>query len=400
MDFRFTPQEEQFRTEIQAWLKENLPPGWLGIDREEQFDPAIFEVTKQMAKKLAAKGWLTLAWPKEYGGQGRSIIEQTIFQEEMMLNGVPGTTMGIGGTQWVGPTLILYGTDEQKNQHLPPIASGDRWWCTGYSEPGSGSDLASLQTRAVRDGDDYIVSGQKIWSSAAHVSDYCWLAVRTNTEVPKHKGISMLLADMRAPGIKVRPIVNLAGAVSFNEIFFDNVRIPVRNLVGEENRGWYILAVALDFERSGITYAAYSRKTLSYITQFVTLAQRGPRNLAPSRLANDAIVRNIIADLAIQVEVQRKFAYRVAWMQSQGKVPGMEASIAKVWGSETQQRVAAQGMRVLGMYSQIEGETHLAPIKGRILAQYLSSLSNTIAAGTSEIQRNIIATRGLGLPRN
>ena len=395
MDFRFTPQEEQFRSEIQAWIKENLPPGWLGIDREEQFDPAIFDVTRQMAKKLAAKGWLTLAWPKEYGGQGRSIIEQTIFQEEMMFNGVPGTTMGIGGTQWVGPTLILYGTDQQKKEHLPPIASGDRWWCTGYSEPGSGSDLASLQTRAVRDGDDYIVTGQKIWSSAAHVSDYCWLAVRTNTEVPKHKGISMILADMKTPGIKVRPIVNLAGAVSFNEIFFDNVRIPVRNLVGEENRGWYILAVALDFERSGITYAAYSRKTLSYITQFVAHAQRGPR-----RLANNAIVRNLIADLAIQVQIQRRFAYRVAWMQSKGKVPSLEASIAKVWGSETQQRVAAEGMRVLGLYSQVEGETHLAPLKGRILAQYLSSLSNTIAAGTSEIQRNIIATRGLGLPRD
>ena len=394
MDFRLTDQEERFREEIQTWLGDNLPDGWIGIDREEQFDPEYWETTKTMAKRLAAKGWLTLAWSPEYGGQGRSVIEQTIFQDEMMFSGVPGTTMGIGGTQWVGPTLILSGTDEQKQTHLPPIASGDRWWCTGYSEPGAGSDLASLETRAVREGDDYVVNGQKTWSSAAHIADWCWLAVRTDPDAPKHKGISLLLVDMKSPGVQVRPIVNMAGTVAFNEIYFDNVRVPVRNLVGEENKGWYVVAVALDFERSGITYAAYSRKTLHLL--YRALSEAGQRG---KRLAGDPVVRHLLADMAIQVGIQRTFAYRVAWLQSQGQVPNQEASVAKVFGSETQQRVAAAGMRILGLYGQIEDESPLAPVWGRIERQYLNSVSVTIAAGTSEIQRNIIATRGLGLPR-
>ncbi|MEE9286176.1 MAG: acyl-CoA dehydrogenase family protein [Dehalococcoidia bacterium] len=394
MDFRFTEDEERFREEILGWIADNLPKDWIGIDREDQFDPEYWETTKETAKRLAGKGWLTLAWPREYGGQGRSVIEQTIFQDEMMFSGVPGTTMGIGGTQWVGPTLILSGTDEQKREHLPPIASGDAFWCTGYSEPGTGSDLAGLETRAVRQGDDYIVSGQKTWCSAAHVSGWCWLAVRTDPDAPKHKGISLLLVDMKSPGVQARPIVNMAGAHSFNEIYFDNVRVPVRNLVGEENRGWYVVAVALDFERSGITYAAYSRKTLHLL--YRALSEAGGRG---ARLARDPLVRHLLADLAIQVNIQRTFAYRVAWLQGQGAVFNLEASVAKVFGSETQQRVAQAGMRILGLYGQVEEGSPMAPVRGRVERQYLSSVSVTIAAGTSEIQRNIHATRGLGLPR-
>ncbi|MCH7552371.1 MAG: acyl-CoA dehydrogenase family protein [Chloroflexi bacterium] len=392
MDFRFTPEEDRFRAEIQEWLDQNLPKDWIGIDREEQFDAEYWPVAQEMAKKLAAIGWLTLAWPKEYGGQGRSIMEQTIFQEEMMFNGVPGTTMGIGGTQWVGPSIILYGTDEQKKEHLLPIASGDRWWCTGYSESGSGSDLASLQTRAVRQGDEYIVNGQKIWSTAAHVSDWVWLAVRTNPDVPKHRGISLLLVDMKSPGVQARPIVNMAGATSFNEIFFDNVRVPVSNLIGEEDRGWYVIATALDFERSGITYTAYSRKTFHQTLRYVQ--QVG------GSLAKNPLVRHLLAEMATEVEIQRRFTYRVAWLQGQGKVPNMEASIAKVFGSEVQQRVAQAGLRIMGLYGQLDEPSPKAPVQGRILRQYLSSISATIAAGTSEIQRNIIAQRGLGLPRD
>jgi len=395
VDFRLTPEQERFRAEVQAWLKQNLPAGWVGIAREEQFDPEYWETTKAMAKRLAARGWLTLNWPKEYGGQGRSVIEQTIFQDEMMFNGVPGTTMGIGGTQWVGPALAIYGTPEQKGEHLPPIAAGDRWWCTAYSEPGAGSDLAGLQTQAVRQGDEYVINGQKTWSSAAHVADWCWLAVRTDPNAPKHKGISMLLVNMRTPGVKARPIVNMAGALSFNEIFFDSARVPVRNLVGQENQGWYIVAVALDFERSGITYAAYSRKTLHLIYQF--LREAGGRARA---LARVPVLRHLLAEAAIQVEIQRRFAYRVAWCQDHGRVPNLEASVAKVFGSETQQRVAQAGMRIMGLYGQVDDGSPLAPVRGRIQRQYLSSISATIAAGTSEIQRNIIATRGLGLPRD
>lgn len=390
MDFRFTEQEERFRLDIQEWVRTEFSRLSQGMDREDQFDPEHWPVTQAVAKRLAAKGWLTLAWPREYGGQARSHMEQAIFQEEMMFHGVPGTTAGVSGTQWVGPGIILYGTQEQKAYHLPAIAGGDAWWCTGYSEPGTGSDLAGLQARAVRDGDDYLVTGQKIWTSAAHVADWCWLAVRTDPSAPKHKGISVILVDMKSPGIRVRPIINMAGGHSFNEVFFENVRVPARNLVGEENQGWYVVAVALDFERSGIMYAAYARKTLGYIQQYVA---------SESSVKEDPVARNLVADLAIQVEIQRRFAYRVAWLQGQSKPFNREASIAKVWGSEAQQRVAQGGMRILGLRGQLEAESKKNPWQARIERQYLLTVSTTIAAGTSEIQRGIIAQRGLGLPR-
>ena len=394
MDFRLSAEEEAFRAEVREWITEHAPPGGFGVDREEQFDPRFWELTQQTAKQLAGKGWLTLAWPKAYGGQGRSVIEQAIFQEETMFAGVPGTTMGIGGTQWVGPTLILHGSDEQKRAYLPPIANAEAWWCTGYSEPGAGSDLAALQARAEKDGDSYVLNGQKTWTSGAHVSDWCWLAARTDFEAPKHKGISVFLVDMTTPGVQPRTIINMAGQHSFNEIYFDNARVPAENLVGGENQGWYIVATALDFERSGITYAAYSRKTLALIERFLEEGRA-----AGQAWARDPIARHLAADIAVQVAIQRSFAYRVAWMQSRGLVPNQEASVAKVFGSETQQRAAQAALRIAGMAGQVTNGVR-APMEGRALTQYLSSISVTIAAGTSEIQRNIIATRGQGLPRS
>ena len=394
MDFRLSAEEEAFRAEVQQWIADHAPPGGFGVDREEQFDPRFWDLTQRTAKQLAEKGWLTLAWPKEYGGQGRSIIEQAVFQEETMFAGVPGTTMGIGGTQWVGPTLILHGSDEQKREHLPPIADAEAWWCTGYSEPGSGSDLAALELRAVKDGDSYVLNGQKTWTSGAHVSGWCWLAARTDFEAPKHKGISVFLVDMETPGVQTRTIINMAGQHSFNEIYFDNARVPAENLVGGENQGWYIVATALDFERSGITYAAYSRKTLALIERFMEEGRA-----AGQAWAHDPIARHLAADIAVQVAIQRSFAYRVAWMQSQGLVPNQEASVAKVFGSETQQRAAQAAVRIAGLAGQVTDGVR-APMRGHALTQYLSSISVTIAAGTSEIQRNIIATRGQGLPRS
>ena len=394
MDFRLSAEEEAFRAEVREWITEHAPPGGFGVDREEQFDPRFWELTQQTAKQLAEKGWLTLAWPKAYGGQGRSVIEQAIFQEETMFAGVPGTTMGIGGTQWVGPTLILHGSDEQKRAYLPPIANAEAWWCTGYSEPGAGSDLAALQARAEKDGDSYVLNGQKTWTSGAHVSDWCWLAARTDFDAPKHKGISVFLVDMTTPGVQTRTIINMAGQHSFNEIYFDNARVPAENLVGGENQGWYIVATALDFERSGITYTAYSRKTLALIERFLEEGRA-----AGQAWARDPIARHLAADIAVQVAIQRSFAYRVAWMQSRGLVPNQEASVAKVFGSETQQRAAQAALRIAGMAGQVTNGVR-APMEGRALTQYLSSISVTIAAGTSEIQRNIIATRGQGLPRS
>ena len=234
--------------------------------------------TKDMAKRLADKGWLTLAWPEEYGGQGRSIMEQVVYREEMSYWNVPGTDLGTGAISWVGPVLMIVGTEEQKREHLPPIAAGDRYWCTLYSEPGSGSDLASLQTAAVRDGDDYVINGQKIWTSSAHIADWGWLAARTNSDAPKHRGISLFMLDMKSPGVSVRPIVNMAGGHDFNEVYFDDVRVPAANLVGQEDRGWYTLAVALDFERSGVGYSATARRTLETLTEY---ARETEHNGAP-----------------------------------------------------------------------------------------------------------------------
>ena len=394
MDITFTQREEDFRQEIRDFLRETLPGDWdplgqVGLSAKERQD-----FTRQMTQALADKGWLTLAWPEEYGGQARSIMEQVIYNEEMSYKNVPGTELGTGAISWVGPVLMLAGTDEQKAEHLPPIARGERLWCTLYSEPGSGSDLASLQTQATRDGDDYVINGQKIWTSSAHVADWGWLAARTNPDAPKHRGISIFMLDMKSPGVSVRPIENMAGGQDFNEVYFDDVRVPSGNLVGQEDRGWYTLAVALDFERSGVGYSAGARRTLEALVEY---ARQTERNGEP--LSKNPNVRRKLAQRFTETEIARWLAYKVAWMQSQDMIPNAEASMSKMYGTELTQRVARTGMEILGMAGQISQGSKWAPLEGHIQQLYLSSVSSTIAAGTSEIQRNIVAQRGLGLPR-
>ena len=393
MDFGFTPEEEAFRQEIRQFLKEELPPDWEGF--EDEFAPENFEFTKQIVKKLGAKGWLALAWPKEYGGLARPAIEQLIFKEEMSCHRVPGIDMGVGGITWIGPTLMLLGTEEQRREHLQKIAAGEKWWCTAYSEPNAGSDMAAVMCRAVAHGDEYIINGQKVWTSAAHIADWCWLMARTGPEEPKHKGISLFLVDMKTPGITVRPLVNMAGHHHFNEIFFDDVRVPKSNLVGEENRGWYHIVVSLDFERTaGVMMAGAAKRTLEDLLGFVKEAKR---NGEP--LARDPAIRQKLAELAIEVEVARMMSYRVIWMQAKGIIPNYEASMIKVFASEAMQRVAHVGTQIMGLYGQLEMGSKWAPLKGRMENAYLGSVGMLIAAGSSEIQRSIIAIRGLGLPR-
>jgi hypothetical protein len=293
------------------------------------------------------------------------------------------------GIAWVGPSLMLYGTDEQKQKFIPRITGADDWWCTLYSEPGAGSDLASLQTRATRDGDDYVITGQKIWTSGGHLADWGWLAARTDPDAPKHKGITMFMLDMKSPGITVRPLINMSDRHGFNEVFFEDVRVPASQVVGEVNRGWYHMAVALDFERSGIGAYAGGRRNVERLTR---VAKENPRlmEIRPT-------VKNELADRSIEVAVGTILAYRVATMQAAGMVPNHEASASKLFGSEMGQRISLTGMHLLGMLGQLRNGT-----KGQVIDQatgYLGSVSGTIAAGTSEIQRGIIATRGLGLPR-
>lgn len=393
MDFRFTPEEEAFRQEVKAFLDKEVPPGparrrFLG----EAVSPEDWAAARQLSQKLSQKGWLTMAWPKAYGGQGRSVMEQMIMGEELAYRGVGGVDyMGI---RMVGPIIIRFGTEEQKRTHLPRIARGEVIWCEGFSEPGSGSDLASLQTRAVADGDYYIINGQKVWTSGAHRADWCFIMARTDPNAPKHRGISFILVDMKTPGLTVRPIINMLKAHEFNEVFFDSVRVPRTNLVGEENRGWYVGAALLDYERSGIEAPATARRILEELVEYARETKRGGRPLA-----EDPITRHKLARMAVEIEVGRLLAYRVGWMQSRGLAPNIEASIIKLHNSELQQRLANLGMELLGPLGQLVPDSPWAPLQGRFASMYMASVNSTIAAGTSEVQRQIIAQRGLGLPR-
>ena len=389
MDFKFTEEEEAFRSELSAWLANELA----NVTNSQKQDPEKnWEFTLDMRQKLSQKGWLTMAWPEEYGGQNASHMMQVIFAEEMSYNRAPGRD--IFGTRMMAPTLMIHGTEEQKREFLPPVSKGEVQWCQGYSEPESGSDLASLQTRAVEDGDDFIINGTKIWTSGAHRADHIMVLTRTDPDAPKHRGISFLLCDMNTPGLTVNPIVNMAGDHNFNMITFDNVRVPKKNLVGEQDRGWYVGATLLDFERSGVDYSAGARKTLE---ELITYSKSNRLN--GELLADNDVVRNRLADLAIEVDVSRLISYNIAWMQSEGLVPNKESSMGKVFGTELQQHISQTGMQMLGLHGQLTPGSKHAELEGRISHMYLSNVSETIAAGTSEIQRNIIATRGLGLPR-
>ena len=393
MDYRFTDEQEAFRQELRDFLTENLGEDWRGIDPDAYFHDENWFHIRDLTAKMAERGWLTLAWPKEYGGQGRPHIEQMIYNEETAYFRAPTRDVSIG-THMVGPTLMLYGTEEQKTHYLPEIASGEAVYCQGFSEPESGSDLASLQLRAVEDGDDYVLNGSKIWTSGAHRSTHCYLLTRTDPDAPKHRGISVFIVDMDTPGIEVRPIINMFGIHYFNQVFFDNVRVPKRAMIGEKNRGWYIAATTLDFERSGVASFASNRRS---IEELVELARETGTNGKP--LNEDPMIRQRLAELWTRNEAGKTIAYNVAWMQSQGLVPNREASISKMMGSEIAQQIHELGVQMLGMYGILDKGSKWAYLDGRLAWLWMDSISLTIRGGTSEIQRNIIAGRGLGLPR-
>jgi alkylation response protein AidB-like acyl-CoA dehydrogenase len=289
---------------------------------------------------------------------------------------------------------MIHGTKEQKQTHLPPVARGEVQWCQGYSEPESGSDLASLSTRAVRYGDDFVINGSKIWTTNGHLADWIMLLTRTDPDAPKHRGISFILVDMKSPGVEVRPVTNMANQHEFNQIFFNNVRVPRKNMVGEENRGWYVAVTLLDFERSGIDFVAMGRRLLDETREYATETKRQGQPLIKSPW-----VRNLLADRYIECEVARLMAYNVAYMQGEGLIPNKEASMTKVFGTETLQRVATTSLEILGMYGTVSRGDKWAPLRGKAQENWMISISMKIAAGTSEVQRNIIASRGLDLPR-
>ena len=390
MRFDFTPEESDFRRKLSAFLDGALPADWHGPADESRDDH--WALNQQIKKGLADRGWFVMSWPTEYGGADSSPMMNTIFAEEMAYRRAPGHDRF--GTRMLGPTLMRFGSDSQRTEHLGAIARGEVQWCQGYSEPNSGSDLASLQTRAVLDGDNFIVNGAKIWTSLAHRADMMFMLVRTDPDAAPHKGISLLLVDMKTPGIQVLPIINMAGVHSFNQVVFDDVRVPQANLVGDLNDGWRVGMTVLNFERSGIDYAVWARAALEELVDYV----KNDDSLV-STVKTNPEVRGKLASLNTEIEAARLLCYDVAWRQGQGEVPSAEASISKVAGTEIYAKVLDYGTELLGMYGVLEPGSEQAELQGNFLKMRLFATSGPILAGTNEIQKNIIAQRGLNLPR-
>ncbi|MGH8060213.1 MAG: acyl-CoA dehydrogenase family protein [Candidatus Entotheonellia bacterium] len=392
MEWKWSEEEGQFRQEVRDYLKAELPSGWGKEIFYDQDDDEQFRFAHEFTKRLSRKGWLVVSWSKEYGGQDWPFWKQVIFYEEMAYAGAP--VVGINAVRYLGPTIMLYGTGEQKQLHLPGIASGEFIWCQGYSEPNSGSDLASLQTSAVEDGDDFLINGQKIWTSGAQHSEWIFMLARTDPAVPKHKGISYFLVDMKTPGVTVQPLIDMSGGHHFNQVFFDNVRVPRSGLLGEKNLGWYMATTTLSFERAGVEGPMHAKRLLENLLDYAKQTERNGRPLS-----KDPVIRQKLAQMSVEVDIARAIAYRVGTVINNKQVPGPESPALKVFRSELSQRLAQVGMELLGLYGQLRPGSKWAPLKGQIENQYLTSISGTIAAGTSEIQRNIIAERGLSLPR-
>ncbi len=390
MDFTFTPDEERFREELKAFLAGQLPEDWDFRDFVGEVDQAErAELARFVNRELAQRRWLALPWAEEHGGLGAGQLQQAIFNEESTYARMPGG--GGQGVAWVGPAIQQFGTTEQQALWLPRIAQGEDTWSTLYTEPGAGSDLASIQTRAERQGDEYVINGTKIFAAGAQDANMGWLAARTDPSAPKHRGISTFALPMDAPGVNVRPLADMAGQGNLNEVSLENVRVSVRNLVGTENRGWYQVAETLNLERSGIGPMSAGKRNLE---RLVAAARD-----QDSMISRNPTARYELADRWIEMQVGYNVAYRVPLLQQDGLTPNHEASVSKLYGSELTQRIAQTGMRLLGQAGQLDAGSAYAKMGGAFSRLYLQATAATVTAGTSEVQRNIIAQKGLGLPR-
>lgn len=384
MDFGFSSDEEAFRHEVREFLRKEVTQ----LVKEEAdsgigWGPHIWE----LVRKLGSKGFLTPTWPKEFGGLGLPPIYRFIVHEELdYAEALPHEALTVGAGV-AGPTIMLYGSPEQKKAYLPRIARGEIEFALGYTEPQAGSDLASLQLRAEERGDHFIFNGQKVFNTRCHFAQYHWIAARTDASVPKHRGISLFIVDLSSPGITLRPLWGIDGTRT-NEVFYDNVRVPKENLVGEKNRGFYYTVTALEFER--VLSVGRLTKTFEDLLRYV--------NNVPS-LKRDRLVRQQVAQTATDIEVAKLFVYRLAWLQNKRTVANYEAAASKLFSSELSQRMAAVGMEIMGLLGLLQRDSGRAPIEGKFEYLVRETLLNTIAGGTSEVMRNIIATRGLDLPR-
>lgn len=394
MDFTYTPEEEGFRQELRDWLEEHLPesPPKRG---QAGFDSARYtEFLIEWQRTLGKDGWAAIQWPKEYGGRGASIIEQAIYGEEMARHDAP-QQVNVIGLGMCGPTIMTCGTEEQKRRYLSKLLSGEHLWCQGFSEPNAGSDVAALRTSAVEDGDAFILNGQKVWITFAQHCDYCLLLVRTNPDVPKHKGLSMLILDMKSEGVTVRPLTQLTGEAEFNEIFFDNVRVPKENLVGATDDGWRVAITTLMFERVNISTFVQAQRALDSV---VALAQNTRRN--GHTAAADPIIRQRLAQRAVELKALHLNELRALTRRARGETPGPEGSVAKLIQSQLIQAITALAMEIEGPASQIMPGSPHAVEEGAWQFPFLRSQASTIAGGTTAVMRNIIAERVLGLPKD
>ena len=386
-------EDEAFRAELRAWLTANITDAFRE-QRTMTFQEKV-AVRRAWQKTLFESGWIGIGWPKEYGGRGANLMQESIYNEEMARAQAP-LAANVIGLNMAGPTLLAVGTPEQKTRYLPKILSAEEIWCQGFSEPNAGSDVASLQTRAVREGDHFVVNGQKVWTSYGYVADFCILLVRTDFEVPKHKGLSYLIVDMRSPGVSTRPLVQMTGEAEFAELFFDDVRVPVENLVGSLNQGWMVALTTLMHERGTLSFSiivTFEQR----LQALIELSRRSTLHGAPA--LKDPQVRQRLAQLYTDVKTFKLNTMRQVATLGQGHLPGPEGSLLKLHWSELNQRLVELAFELEGPYSSLAPDSVDAPFEGRWQYEYLRARGNTIEAGTSEVQRNIVAERVLGLPR-
>ena len=387
MDFSFSERELAFAAEARAWLADNVPAAWR---RDHCWtradDPMWREIAREWQRRLYDGGWIAISWPRQHGGRGATVIERWLFEEELDRAGAPYPP-GSANVDMIGQAILRHGTDTQKARFLTRLLSGEDWWCQGFSEPGAGSDLGGLRCRGERHGDAYVVNGQKVWTSHAEVADWCFLLCRTELEQPKHKGISLLLVDMKSPGISVAPLKQMTGETEFCEVFFEDVRVPADLMIGPPGAGWQIAMGILQHERGPVwtfTFQRRIRRSFNHLVQMAS-THRASRGLG------NALVRQRLAQSYIEVELLKLMGYRSLTHLLRTGHPGPESSLEKVIGSETDQRLQESAMQLFGPSAVLDSTG--------FLRDYMYSRSETIMGGTSEIQRNVIAQRILGLPR-
>lgn len=388
MDFEFTKEQSAFRQEVRSFLENEIKSGTF----KPMCDGWIQGYSPEFTKKVAAQGWIGLTWPKQYGGQGRSHTDRLILTEEMLRYGAPAACHWFADRQ-IGRAIVAYGTEEQKQELLPKIRNGEAYVGLGMSEPESGSDLASLKTRAVPDGDYYVINGQKMWTSCARFMTHVYLVARTDPDAPKHRGISEFIIDAKLPGITIRPTIDITNSEAWGEVFYDNVRVHKKYLIGEKNRGFYQILNQLDFERAGLERLMGNYPLYDAIIQFTRETKRRGKPLG-----REPLIRSRLAQLQVEFEVGRLLTYRVVQVMEKGTAPNIEAAMAKAYCTTFEQRLASVATDILGLYGQLWKESKCAPIMGMAPHSFLGSKGYSLQAGTTEVLKNIVATRGLGLP--